>query len=141
MSFKLGKKSLRRLVGVHPLLAFAVYEALKISKIDFGVTEGVRTMKRQRKLVRQKRSKTLKSYHLNGLAVDIVPFINGNYRWDNEAAFREISRVMNIVIKKYRLNEIQNGFALWGWDNPHWQMTGMRKKYDIRAIDAIRFPG
>lgn len=140
MSFKLGKRSLRRLVGVHPELAFAVHEAIKISDVDFGVTEGVRSMSRQRKLVRQGRSKTLKSYHLNGLAVDLVPYIDGNYRWDSNEAFDSIAKAMNEVIKKYDLN-IQNGFALWGWDRPHWQMTGWRSKYDIRKIDPSRFPG
>ncbi len=140
MSFNFGKRSLRRLVGVHGELAFAVHKALEISKVDFGITEGVRSMKRQRKLVKAKRSKTLKSYHLNGLALDIVPYIKGNYRWDDHSAFEEIARVMDIVIKKYGLN-IQNGFAMWGWDKPHWQMTGYRSKYDIRRIDPVRFPG
>ena len=140
MSYKFGKKSLHRLIGVHPELAFAAHEALKICKVDFGVTEGVRSMKRQRKLVKQKRSKTLKSYHLNGLAEDLVPYIEGNYRWDNIEAFEEIAKAMNIVIRKHGLN-IQNGFAMWGWDRPHWQMTGLRNKYDIRRIDPVRFPG
>ncbi len=140
MAFALGKRSLKRLIGVHPELAFAVHEAIKITKVDFGVTEGVRSMERQRKLVKKGRSKTLKSYHLNGLAVDLVPYIDGNYRWDSNKAFDAISEAMNTVIKKYGL-KIDNGYALWGWDRPHWQMTGMRSKYDVRKIDPVRFPG
>jgi len=140
MGYKLGKRSQKRLIGVHPEIAFAVHEAIKICKIDFGVTEGVRTMKRQRKLVKQGKSKTLRSYHLNGLAVDLVPYIKGNYRWDNSNAFKEISKAMRTVVKRYRL-DVQNGFAMWGWDKPHWQMTGWRNKYDIRRIDSSRFPG
>ncbi len=138
--YKLGKRSLRALVGVHPELAFAVTAAIRISSVDFGVTEGVRTMTRQRKLVKQGRSKTFKSYHLNGLAVDLVPYIKGNYRWDNNEAFAEISRAMNSVMKKHNL-KADNGFAIWSWDKPHWQMTGYRNKYDIRKIDPARFPG
>jgi len=140
MAYKLGKRSLRNLVGVHPQLAFAVHEAIKITDVDFGVLEGVRSMKRQRKLVKQGRSKTYRSYHLYGLAVDLVPYIDGNYRWDSEDAFRKINKAMKKVIKKYNLN-IDNGYDLWGWDRPHWQMTGMRSYYDIRKIDPDRFPG
>lgn len=140
MAYKLGKRSMKRLIGVHPEVAFAVHEAIKICDVDFGVTEGVRTMSRQRKLVKQGRSKTLKSYHLNGLAVDLVPYIDGNYRWDRIDAFHKISAAMNTVIKKYGL-DIQNGFAMWGWDMPHWQMTGYRAKYDVRKLDPVKFPG
>jgi len=140
MAFLLSKRSLKRLVGVHPKLAFAVYEAIKETKVDFGVIEGVRTMSKQKKLVNQGRSKTLKSYHLNGLAVDLVPYIDGNYRWDNIEAFKEINKAMKTVIEKYNL-KIDWGYDIWKWDMPHYQMTGMRSKYDIRKIDPNRFPG
>jgi peptidoglycan L-alanyl-D-glutamate endopeptidase CwlK len=139
MGHKLGNRSLKRLVGVHPMLAFCVHEAIKISEVDFGVLDGVRTMKRQRTLVRQGKSKTFKSYHLYGLAVDLVPFINGRYTWEDEEAFILISEAMNEVINRYDL-KIQWGFKKWGWDMPHWQMTGYRSKYDIRRIDSKRFP-
>jgi peptidoglycan L-alanyl-D-glutamate endopeptidase CwlK len=141
--YHLGRRSLRNLVGVHPELAFAVHEAIKITKSDFGVTEGVRSMARQRKLVAQGRSKTFNSYHLYGLAVDLVPYIDGNYRWegrDAAKAFDDISDAMKKVIREHGLN-IQNGYDMWGWDHPHWQMTGWRGKYDIRKIDSSRFPG
>ena len=138
MSYKLGKKSQKRLVGVHPLLAFAVTEAIKVSKVDFGVTEGVRTIKRQRKLVKRGKSKTFNSYHLYGLAADLVPYIDGNYRWDDPSAFQEIAVAMKKVINKYSL-PVEWGFQKWGWDMPHWQMTGFRAKYDIRKIDPVRF--
>lgn len=136
--FKLGKKSQKRLVGVHPLLAFAVTEAIKISKVDFGVTDGVRSMTKQHKLVKQGRSKTFNSYHLYGLAVDLVPYIDGNYRWDDPSAFQEIAVAMQRVMGEYKL-PIEWGFAKWGWDMPHWQMTGFRARYDIRKIDPVRF--
>jgi peptidoglycan L-alanyl-D-glutamate endopeptidase CwlK len=146
MSYRLGKRSLKRLIGVHPELAFAVHEAIKETKIDFGVTEGVRSMARQRKLVKQGRSKTYKSYHLNGLAVDLVPYIDGNYRWDNSKAFKEINRAMKVVIEKYGLTDIHNGYDLWGWDKPHYQLMKIdgksaRSVYDIRKIDPAKFPG
>ena len=134
-TYKLGKKSLRKLVGVHPVLAFAVSEAIKLSKVDFGVTDGVRTMERQRKLVKQGRSKTFRSYHLYGLAADLVPYVDGNYRWDDPSSFQDIAVAIKKVIHKHNL-PIEWGFEKWGWDMPHWQMTGYRAKYDIRKIDA-----
>jgi len=129
---------MQRLVGVHPLLAFAVIEAIKISEVDFGVVEGVRTLERQKWLKENGYSKTLNSYHLYGLAVDLVPYVDGNYRWDKIEHFEEIAKAMHTVIKKYNL-PIQNGFDLWGWDRPHWQMTGWRRHYDIRKLAKVEY--
>jgi len=139
MAYKLGKRSLKRLIGVNPMLAFCVHEAIKICGVDFGVLDGVRTMKRQRALVREGKSKTFNSYHLYGLAVDLVPFVDGKYTWADEDAFMLISEAMNEVIERHSL-DIQWGFEKWGWDMPHWQMTGYKNKYDIRRIDSTRFP-
>lgn len=127
------------MVGVHPTLAFAVEMAIKETKQDFMVLEGVRTMKRQRELVAAGNSKTYKSYHLYGLAVDLVAYVNGKPTWE-EKYYREIGRAMKKVIKKYNL-PIDWGFELWGWDMPHFQLTGLRSKYDIRKIDPKHFKG
>lgn len=137
--YKLGKRSLGNLVGVHPQLAWAVTEAIKITKQDFTVLEGVRTSKRQRELYNTGKSKTLRSYHLNGLAVDLVPFVNGKLTWEDEY-FVEIHAAMDRIIKKYSL-PIENGFDLWGWDKPHYQMTGMRAEYDVRRLRPKLFRG
>ena len=64
MSYKLGKRSMSRLVGVHPILAFAVVEAIKICEVDFGVSECVRTMQKQKEIVKRGTSKTMNSFHL-----------------------------------------------------------------------------
>ena len=77
--FILGKRSRERLVGVHPdliiVMSFAIYE----TDIDFAVIEGMRTLERQKELVKQGASKTLKSRHLTGHAVDIAPYIDGRF--------------------------------------------------------------
>ena len=137
-SYRLGKKSRRKMIGVHPYLAFAVEKAIQISDVDFGVVDGVRSMDRQRKLVKQGKSKTFNSYHLYGLAVDLVPYINGRYTWDDDGAFEMIEEAMKEVIEAYNL-PIEWGYDKWGWDKPHWQMTGYRKVYDVRKIDQKRF--
>ena len=137
--YKLSKKSRKNMVGIHPILAFAVEMAIKETKQDFTVLEGVRDMVRQREMVANGSSKTLRSYHLNGLAVDLVAYVNGTVTWE-EKYYREIGRAMKAIITRYNL-PIEWGFEKWGWDIPHWQMTGYRNKYDIRKIHPKCFKG
>ena len=137
--YKLGKKSKRELIGVHPILAFAVTEAIKITERDFMVFDGLRTRKEQRKMVRSGVSKTMNSYHLYGLAVDLVAYVNGKPTWD-EQYYEDIEIAMKRIIRKFNL-PIEWGKDKWGWDAPHWQITrdpisnkDMRKVYDVRKF-------
>lgn len=129
------------MIGMHPILAFAVEIAIKETKQDFGIlnTGGVRTDGMQRDLYSQGRTKeghkvtwTLDSYHQYGLAVDLVAYVNGKYTWKDKY-YKEIIRAMKKVIKEHNL-PIDNGFDLWGKDKPHWQLTGFKPYYDIRKI-------
>lgn len=130
--YKLGKKSMKNLIGVHPILSFAVYEAIKITKQDFTVFEGVRTFEKQKEYYDKGVSKTLDSYHLYGLAVDLVAWVEGKPTWNKEY-YEEIADAMKTVINKYDL-PIEWGYDLWKWDEPHYQMTGYKNKYDIRKL-------
>lgn len=119
--FKLSRRSLRNLEGVHEDLVSVIKLAIQKTSIDFVVIEGVRTLKRQRQLVAMGKSKTLNSRHLTGHAVDVVPIVNGKISWDwkhyyvlcpyIEAAAEEL----NIPI-----------VGGWRWktfpDAPHWQL-------------------
>lgn len=80
--FKLGKFSRERLSGVHPDLVSVVKRAIQITAVDFQVTEGLRTMARQKKLVASGASLTFRSRHLTGHAVDLAPWVGGTVRWD-----------------------------------------------------------
>src|SRR5690606_32932327 len=82
MGYALSKRSLARLEGVHPRLVALVQEAIALSPVDFMVTEGLRTSQRQAALVRAGASRTLKSRHLTGHAVDVAALIDGQVRWD-----------------------------------------------------------
>ena len=132
--FRLGKRSKRELEGVHPdLLAFAT-ELITRTDYDWGVFDGVRTPREQAKLVARGVSKTSNSYHLYGLAVDLVPYINGKYVWegaDAQACFADIRKHALDIISEQGY-DIHNGFLEWGWDEPHWQLTGLRDIYDVR---------
>lgn len=77
MSFKYGKKSKIELEKVDPRLKELMEEVLKISQIDISIVEGLRTMERQKELVRAGKSQTLKSKHIEGKALDFAPCIRG----------------------------------------------------------------
>lgn len=121
MAFKLGPRSLLNLRGVHPDLVRVVKRAIGISTIDFTVIEGLRSLARQKELLAKGATKTLRSRHLHGFAVDIAPYVGGSIRWDwplfdhIENAMKEAARLENVKIE-------------WGgdWvtfkDGPHWQL-------------------
>lgn len=87
MGFKLSKRSLQRLDGVHPTLVKVVSRAIELTKVDFGVTEGVRTLATQEKYVATGKSQTMKSKHLiqadgYGHAVDLVAYVGSKVSWE-----------------------------------------------------------
>ncbi len=87
MPYALGQRSLVRLEGVHPLLASVVHRAIAITAQDFAVQEGLRSIETQRLYVKRGASKTMTSKHLRqkdgyGHAVDLVPWLNKQPRWE-----------------------------------------------------------
>ena len=82
MAYKLSTKSQERLMGLEPELKEIVYEAIKVTKIDFGVIEGLRTEEKQKQLVESGASQTMKSKHLDGRAVDLMAYIGGRGSWE-----------------------------------------------------------
>lgn len=82
MSFRLSNRSRTRMKGVHPALVAVVERAIARTPVDFMITEGLRTPARQAALVRAGASRTLKSRHLTGHAVDVAALVEGQVRWD-----------------------------------------------------------
>lgn len=82
MAFKLSKRSLSRLEGVDARLRLVVMEAINLTRVDFGVTEGLRTVERQRELVAAGASQTMNSKHITGHAVDVVAYIGPRISWE-----------------------------------------------------------
>ena len=72
----------RNLAGVKPELVRVIRRAYGISTLPFRVTEGVRTLARQKELLAIGATTTLKSRHLTGHAVDLAALVNGKVRWD-----------------------------------------------------------
>jgi peptidoglycan L-alanyl-D-glutamate endopeptidase CwlK len=101
MAIKLSKTSLARLKGVNPSLVKVVLRAAELATQtqDFSVLEGVRTKARQKALYAQGRTKkgpivtwTLNSKHIEGKAVDLIPYPEGWKAKTNK--FNEIAALM-----------------------------------------------
>jgi|TARA_B110000211_G_scaffold140230_1_gene160271 peptidoglycan L-alanyl-D-glutamate endopeptidase CwlK len=82
MSYKLSSKSRMRLEGVNLDLVDVVEYAIEVTEVDFGVIQGLRTLEEQIALVAKGASKTMKSKHLEGNAVDLMAYINGRGSWE-----------------------------------------------------------
>ena len=81
-NYHLSERSLARLQGLHPDLTCVVKKAILLTEVDFTVLEGLRTPQRQKELVASGASRTMKSRHLTGHAVDLGAYVGGEVRWD-----------------------------------------------------------
>jgi peptidoglycan L-alanyl-D-glutamate endopeptidase CwlK len=100
--YKLSKRSHDRLFGVDPRLVAVVNSAIGITKVDFGVTEGLRTEETQRRYVDAGKSQTMNSKHLTGEAVDLVAFVNGAVSWELNL-YDDIADAMKIAAIEHDL--------------------------------------
>jgi len=121
MAFKLGLRSKLRLRGVHPDLVKVIERAIQLTEVDFTVLEGLRTVAKQREYVASGASKTMRSRHLTGHAVDIAPMVGGDVRWDWPLYYKLAPAVKRAAAEL--------GIEIeWGgdWrsfkDGPHWQL-------------------
>jgi peptidoglycan L-alanyl-D-glutamate endopeptidase CwlK len=126
---KWSERSLRNLAGIHPDLRRVLDRALQDSPIDFVVTEGLRTLQRQRELVRIGASKTLNSRHLTGHAVDLYAWVDLDV--DGRVEFVEMSnpRLMRRIADAIKAAaRAENVPIVWGgdWrtfkDGPHFEL-------------------
>lgn len=119
--WSLSARDLQRLSGVNPAIVRVLNRAARDGSPRFAVIEGLRTIKRQRELVASGASKTMKSRHIHGFAVDIAPVIGGKISWDWPAFYP-----LAAAIKKAAAAEKVN--LTWGgdWrtfkDGPHWEL-------------------
>ena len=119
--YRLSARSLTKLSGVHPDLVKCVLRAIQLTTVDFSVTEGVRTLARQKYLFSVGKSRTMNSRHLTGHAVDLAPWVNGTIDWDSPAGYTGVSTAMKQAAREFRI-PVEWGFDLWKWDKPHYQL-------------------
>lgn len=113
MAYQLSERSLQRLEGVLPPLANVVRRAIELTRVDFGVTEGLRSIETQRRYVEAGKSQTLNSKHLTGEAVDLFAWVNGAVSWDLP--------MYDAIAEAMRGAALEQGVALrWGgaWNVP-----------------------
>ena len=106
---KFSERSKAKLQGVDPRLVKIAEIALQRSPFDFGITEGLRTAERQKQLVAEGKSQTLRSRHLLGRAIDFVVYINGKPNWDLDN-YQKVAQVFKQVAAEEGI-EIE-----WGGD-------------------------
>lgn len=127
--FKLGKKSQERLSTVVPVLQEIVHETLARSLYDFGIPKygGLRTIEDQEYLLTIGKSKTLKSKHLEGKAVDICRYMGKDENGTSVYSFskEDLAPIAEIMLE---VAEEKGVKLVWGgnWtsfvDAPHFEM-------------------
>lgn len=119
-------RSERNLQGVHPDLAAIVREAMdRLNQRNDGlgaiVIEGVRTTVRQAELVKAKASRTMRSRHLTGHAVDLMATVNGEGRWD-WPLYPRVAAVVKGVAKERGIPLVWGGDWKALVDGPHFEL-------------------
>lgn len=122
-------RSLRNLTGIHPDLRRVMDRALQEAPFAFIVTEGLRTIERQRELVRVGASNILNSRHLTGHAVDLVPYVDIDkdgkveveemYAWP---LYHKLAPAIKAAADKEGVAIIWGGSWRSSKDGPHWEL-------------------
>ncbi len=117
--YKLSSRSLGKLEGVNPLLVDTVKRAIELTKVDFGVIFGVRSLETQKKLYESGRSQTMKSKHLiqpdgTAHAIDLMAYDGSDPSWEI-VMYDDIADAMKAAAKETGA-KIRWG-AAWTVDN------------------------
>ncbi|QSF55573.1 M15 family metallopeptidase [Brevundimonas fontaquae] len=121
MSFRLSSRSRARLVGVHPALIAVVEAAIARTAVDFMITEGLRTAERQAALVKAGASRTTRSRHLTGHAVDVAALVEGQMRWD-WPLYGRIAEAFKAAARDLKTPLIWGGDWKTLRDGPHFEL-------------------
>jgi len=91
MGYSLSRTSKGRLDSCHNDLKIIINEAIKLSRIDFGVAEGYRSVERQKELFDEGKSRIdginkrgMHNYSPS-LALDVYAYWGGKAQWDSES--------------------------------------------------------
>tara|TARA_A100001388_G_scaffold81251_1_gene58455 strand:- start:4781 stop:5248 length:468 start_codon:yes stop_codon:yes gene_type:complete len=142
MSYTLSTRSLERLNGVNESLVNIVKAAIKTTKIDFGVTCGLRTKSEQAELVKKGASQTMNSRHLpqestgTSHAVDLVAYISGRVSWELNLYDDIADAMKDAAIKEGK--PIRWGAA---WHKPLNEWDGSAEDLMNQYIDLRRSEG
>ncbi|MBD8890915.1 peptidoglycan-binding protein [Roseibium litorale] len=135
----LTKSSLKRLEGVHPDLVAVVMRAVEITDQPFQVSEGLRTLARQRQLVARGASKTLNSRHLTGHAVDLVAMLGGRISWE-VPLYHTISDAMKQAARELNIPLEWGGDWRSFFDGPHFQLPRSSYPQNVNPARTAKVP-
>ena len=121
MTFSFSQRSLNNLKGVHPDLVKVVNLALEQSEIDFSITEGLRSVEKQKMLVAKGASQTMRSRHLTGHAVDLAAILDGEIRWD-WPLYKTLAQTMKSAAHQLEIPLEWGGDWVTLKDGPHFQL-------------------
>lgn len=119
MMYILSNRSKSKLEGVHEDLVAVVERAIELTEQDFSVGEGLRSLERQRELVKTGKSTTMNSRHLTGHAVDLFPY---PLSWDWEY-FYPIADAMKQAAEELEVPIDWGGDWTSFPDGPHFQLS------------------
>ena len=128
---KLNKSSLDNLAGVHPDLVKVAHKCVEITAVDFIITEGVRTVERQKALVRAGAAQTMNSRHIPGgpknlgHAFDVAAVVAGDVRWD-WPLYERIAVAMKMAAQMVDVPIEWGGDWRSFKDGPHYQLPWSR---------------
>jgi peptidoglycan L-alanyl-D-glutamate endopeptidase CwlK len=125
----LNSASNARLRGVHPDLVRVVRRCAadwKDKETGFIVTCGLRTLEEQKLLYKKGATRTLKSRHLTGHAVDLAATVTGQVRWD-WPLYSKLAKAMKAAAKAEKVPITWGGDWVSFKDGPHFELT--RKSY------------
>jgi len=131
--FQLSKHSLGRLTGVHTDLVRVVKRAIEIAEVDFGITEGLRSLERQKACLTAGKSWTLHSRHLTGHAVDVDAFAGSEVRWE-WPLFEKIAAAMKKAASELSVSIVWGGDWQTLKDGCHFELD--RRTYPVAANSA-----
>ena len=139
MNYKLSQRSLDRLEGVDDRLVAVVRAAIGMTKTDFGVICGLRTIEEQRELVAKGASKTMNSKHIGGNAIDLMAYIGSRGSWelnlydDLADAIKEAAITLGVPVRwgaAWHINDIRD------WDGT--MEEAMNAYVDLRRSQGSR---
>lgn len=138
---RFSQRSKDNLKGVHPKLVELMEDAIKDSPVDFTITEGVRTVKRQKQLYAQGRTAPgvivtnvdgvrKKSNHQPkadgyGYAVDLYPYFDGKVQVSGPVVIQKLREIAAHIKARATCLGIQ---ITWGgdwrspFDPPHFEL-------------------
>lgn len=118
---QLSERSHQRLQGVHPDLQRIVLLAATLTDTDFIITEGLRTVERQRQLVAKGASQTMNSRHITGHAVDLAATVDGEVRWD-WPLYHRLATAMKEAARQLGIRMVWGGDWRSFKDGPHFEL-------------------